>query len=523
MIGSRAKAGKSWRRALACLFLFLAGQAGRAQGPAPDRAPPDDLAGRIERLEKQNERLQLVLRQRSSGGSQPDTAPSDGREGGGERGTPEEGGLSPEGGGTGGSGAAAGGDGREGAGERGTPEGGQAGGGDKKADDKDKWIEVGKNLGMKAGWINYQPWLESEDKAFRIHIGGRTQIDAVWADAPNNVQFGRGGIGKFTDAVNFRRARLQIDGWFYEVFDFYCEYDFVQTTNVDPTVAANENNTINTPSPTDLWGGFNFIPWIGTIRIGNMKNPIGLDHIISSRYLDFMERAAYFDTYFNRNNGFEPGIQILNWTKNERVAWHLGVFKNNETIFGWNPGNGEMSANARITALPWFEFNGRYMIHLGLGVQYDAPDNGVAILRDRWLLRNGPPTLQNTVALAAVSGHNQFLAVPEFFMNLGPFSMQAEYLVNHLDQVSAFVTQPQGAVAVPGGNKSYLSQSAYVQALYFLTGEHRPYNRTGLHASGASPTRVVPFRNFFYLKGHCCPNPFSSGAWQIGIATTGAT
>lgn len=388
---------------------------------------------------------------------------------------------------------------------------------EKKADDEDGWAEVGKKLGLKGSFVNYQPWFETEDGAFRFHIGGRTQVDAILTQTSNRVEFGKGGIGKFPDAVNFRRAGLEMEGWYYEVIDFKCEYDFVQTVNVDPLLSPTPSNVTNIPSPTDLWASVNHLPYIGTIRVGNQKNPIGLDHLISSRFLDFMERASYFDTYFNRNNGFEPGIQLLNQTENERMTWQLGLFKNTQTIQGWSQDNGGLEVNGRITGLPWYRDDGRYMIHLGLGVQYDAPEQGTAILRDRWLLRNGPPTLQNTVALAGIQGHHQMMAVPEFFMNIGSLSIQAEYLAHYIDDITSFTTQTQGLVHVAGGRKSFFSESAYVQLLYFLTGEYRPYARSILHSNGAAPTRVVPLRNFFWVPGCHCGNPFSYGAWQIGV------
>ena len=115
----------------------------------------------------------------------------------------------------------------------------------------DGWMEIGKNLGMKARW-DYGLWVETDDKAFRIHAGGRTQFDGVWAQANDRVQFGKGGIGRLDDAVNFRRGRLEMDGWMYEVFDFFCEYDFFQTVNDDPTLPASESsNVINSPCPTE--------------------------------------------------------------------------------------------------------------------------------------------------------------------------------------------------------------------------------------------------------------------------------
>lgn len=387
---------------------------------------------------------------------------------------------------------------------------------DKKGPEAEPWIEVGKNLGLKGVWTGYQPWWETEDKSFRIHVGGRTQFDVIWARSTDRVQFGRGGVGNLGDAVNFRRARLEIDGWMYETFDFFCEYDFMNTANVDPALPANEANVINVPAPTDLWGGLNHLPLFGTVRMGNMKPPISLEHLTSSRYLDFIERSPQFDPYFNRNNGFEPGLMMANWTENERLTWAVGVFKNNNSIFGWNVSDGDAQFNARVTALPYFRDEGRCMVHLGFGVQYDAPDNGVAQLRERWLLRNGGTSLHNTVAQAFVRGENQVILVPELFVNLGPLSFQAEFIANSLNHVTGFQTQSQGVVALGNDTTTYFSHAFYIQALYFLTGEHRPYGRTYLHSSGAAPTRVVPFRNFFWLPGHGCPNPFSSGAWQVG-------
>lgn len=386
----------------------------------------------------------------------------------------------------------------------------------KPPDDKSIWLPVGKNLGMKAYW-NYGLWLATEDDAFRIHLGGRAHLDGVWAAPANHIQTGKGGTGKFDDGSNWRRVRLEADGWMYEVVDFFFEVDFDQSVNDDPTLPANAfTNVIAPNSVTEAYVSVNHIPGIGIIRAGNQKPPIELEHLISSRWLDFMERSPIFDTYFNRCNGFSPGIQLLNWSENERLTWQLGFFKNAQTTQPWATGDGGYQVNGRFTCLPLYRDEGRCMIHIGCGVQYDEPDHQTAILRDRWLLRNGPPTTQNTVALASIVGHDQFMAVPEFFMNLGPLSVQAEYMVHHMDEIAGFTTQSQGTVALaPGARKNFFSQGVYVQAMYFLTGENRPYDRTGQHTGGARPTRVVPFRNFFWVPGDS-GRIFSTGAWQVG-------
>src|SRR5262245_20989047 len=84
----------------------------------------------------------------------------------------------------------------------------------------DDWWTVGKDLTLKAKW-DYGVWFATEDEAFRIHFGGRTQFDMIWANASDRVQFGKGGMGEMQDSFDFRRIRLEADGWMYETIDFW--------------------------------------------------------------------------------------------------------------------------------------------------------------------------------------------------------------------------------------------------------------------------------------------------------------
>jgi phosphate-selective porin OprO/OprP len=399
----------------------------------------------------------------------------------------------------------------------------------KKVDAGPTQFTVGKSLGVAGAWTNNQLWFETPDKAYRIHVGGRIQPDWVFgAGADNAVISGVGGPGAFKEGFNFRRARLEVDGWMHEVIDFFVEFDFVnqfstaQPVTINPATGRivlapqSDFNTFNAPAPTDVWAGINYIPFVGGVRVGNLKPAIGLDHLTSSRYLDFLERSHGFDTYYNRDNGFAPGFQIFNYTENERVTWQITATKPNNTLFGFSTGGGEWDYCGRITWTPWFEDNGRRMIHLGLGGKYSRLDEGRANLNTRWLLRNGPPNLQNVVAFVNAFGVDQEIINPEFFMNLGPLSVQAEYLGSRVNGVTGFIAPTTGGATVPVPSRTFFSQAAYIQAMYFLTGEHRPYGKTALHGSGAAPTRVVPHRNYFWVPGHSGPNPFSAGAWQVG-------
>lgn len=389
----------------------------------------------------------------------------------------------------------------------------------RQAEEKEKGFVVGRNLELKGKW-NYGPYFETADKAFQVHFSGRTQFDTVGSWAPENVQFANpGGIGSFLDAVNFRRARLQTDGWMYEVIDFYCEYDFLNTFDTGKTVNTNDDfggRISNVPVPTDLWIGINYLPFIRALRAGNMKPPIGFEHLTSSRYLNFMERSYQFDAFLeNGDNGFEPGFQALTWTENERVVAQLGLFNNDRNIMGWNVGNGEWAYVGRLTWLPWYQDEGRYMIHLGLGAEWANLDDGNTRFRARTLIRNGPAALHNIAAFARMDAANQVMVVPEFYMNLGPFSIQAEYNPVWVNQVTRIISTPTQK-DVPVNVRQYFAQGTYVEALYFLTGENRQYVRTPFHTNGNTTGRVIPYRNYFWVPGQGACNPFSCGAWQVG-------
>jgi phosphate-selective porin OprO and OprP len=409
----------------------------------------------------------------------------------------------------------------------------------KKKEQAAKGFVVGQNLGLNGlyttgpGSGGYQPWLQTQDNAYRFHVGGRIQPDVTFgARGDKAVEQGKGGTGPFLEGFNFRRARLEVDGWLHENVDYFIEFDWANTpfnTGVKPgniTPAGTPTNTqpftniLNVPAPTDVWAGVNYIPVIGTVRVGNLKPVIGLDHLTSSRFLDFMERSIGFDTYFNRNNGFEPGFLFANTTENRLASYAISITRTCNGPFGFDQGGGTWDYTGRLTVLPYFEDNGRYMVHLGLGAKYQRLDastgTGVANLNDRWLLRNTQSGLQNVVSLAVLNGIDQEMINPELFINIGPLSIQSEYIYSRVNGVTAFSTQlTPAAVKIP--STTFNSQTAYIQALYFLTGENRPYGQSYLHSSGPAPTRIVPFKNYYWVPGEGGNgNPFSAGAWQVG-------
>jgi len=146
----------------------------------------------------------------------------------------------------------------------------------------------------------------------------------------NPAAYGKSNGTGDSDAVDFRRARLRMEGTIYKTIDYIMEYDFLNTVNDNPGLQpASVSNVINVPAPTDLQWTFREVPGVGNVRVGNQKEPIGLEHITSSRYLDFMERSFNQDAYTGPfNNGFTPGVSIFsNFGEDQRGLWHFGVFK----------------------------------------------------------------------------------------------------------------------------------------------------------------------------------------------------
>lgn len=369
---------------------------------------------------------------------------------------------------------------------------------------------------MTAAWGENGFTAQSANGAFKVHIGGRVQLDAV---ALNTDDLVLGGVGD-QDAVDFRRARLRIDGTMYETMSWVTEFDFVNGVDVDPTAGATPvdpygGDAFQAVVPTELWWAFHEVPYAGNVRIGNQKEPIGLEHIQSSRFLDFLERSYLQDAFFGPfNNGFTPGIEVYDWNESETVTWALGGYKNTQNVFAYDTGENEYALTGRITCVPWSACEDRQLVHLGLGSSYRGLDQDAAVstgnirIRSRASLRNGPgplnPNLADTNFAGRIFAENETLVAPEAALVLGPWYAQTEYVAGYLN--SATFT-PVGGAAVDVG-QVYVHGS-HVQVLYFLTGEHREYDR-----HEARFGRVMPAENLSLLPGRGGVDGW--GAWQIG-------
>ena len=109
-----------------------------------------------------------------------------------------------------------------------------------------------------------------------------------------------GGIGDLQDGGYFRRIRPFVEGTFWETGEYRL-------------IAALENNQFSTTGLDEFWVGETKIPVIGSVRVGHVKTPMGLegDMTASSRCMTFMERSSYSEA-IELNQNFVTGLWASN-------------------------------------------------------------------------------------------------------------------------------------------------------------------------------------------------------------------
>jgi phosphate-selective porin OprO and OprP len=361
-----------------------------------------------------------------------------------------------------------------------------------KTEDESSWR-------MHADWKDGL-WIATANDAFRIHPGGMLQFDAGWNAASRAVQFGPGGIGELQDGALFRRARIRIDGTMYEHIDWAVEFDFANDVENDTTAGG---TPIGSPSFKNVWVAVNDLPLVGTARAGWMKEPIGFEHLTSSRFLNFMERAPGNDSLGLHS----PGIMLQNTAADERITWAAGFFHAQNDNFGFGFGDGEYAETGRVTALPWYADDGRQLLHVGFGFSHRHLADNQIDLHGRPSVRTMPGTQEPSLAeTGTIAGTSQEVLDVELAGVFGPWTLQSEYSATFIHD-AVFPAEPP-PMGMPRGTLFY--QGAYVEILYFLTGEHRAYDR-----KAAVFDRVVPCRNF-----NIWGDAWGWGAWQVGVRYT---
>ncbi|MFQ5346861.1 MAG: OprO/OprP family phosphate-selective porin [Rhodothalassiaceae bacterium] len=275
-------------------------------------------------------------------------------------------------------------------------------------------------------------------KAFKLR--GRVQTDLGIVGDPDTIGSGTSpadfspdrGLGTTTE---FRRARLGVEGeitdWKYKI-----EADFA-------------NNEVDV---TDAYLEYKGFDGVG-ITIGNQKTGVSMNEQTSSRFITFMERAAFTDAFgFARELGVTVNFHGKNW------HWKSGVFSNGG-LDGSDEKSGYVLASRAHYTMPLDEG----FLHLGGSVEYRDQGAAPSRLRQRPFLHTTNTRFVSTGKMPVES--SVFLGA-ELAAQHGPLSFEGEYG----RQMTNFVNG-----AMPGGADSADFQGGYATLGWFLTGEKKGY------------------------------------------------
>lgn len=342
-----------------------------------------------------------------------------------------------------------------------------------------------------------------------IRLSGFMQLDQGLFDQSADS---RAVLGDIQDGVGFRRARLQALGMLTEFTGYTIEMDFAIGGR---------------PSFSDVWGEQNELPFFGTVRIGQFRQPTSMDCLTSVRHLEFLERSAPFQAMdpFRR-----VGIMAYAMSDDEMTSWAYSVYGTGLTFwngasttystlgdnrFGTQIGDkGGVSVVGRATHLLYYDepSEGRYLLHVGTGYNFsdiggnstNGTDASTYQARTIPAFFVGDPTGLGLTAAGTpfildtgrIRAENYHLFHTELAGNYGPAHFQTEWMGTVMNQTSG---------------PAIFYHGAYFQCGYFLTGESCRY----LKQAGVLDYNVTPYSDFFGIGRHKCIGGW--GAWEVAF------
>jgi phosphate-selective porin OprO/OprP len=327
--------------------------------------------------------------------------------------------------------------------------------------------------------------LKTLDGSVKIKLGARYLGEAVWAPCDEDDELEEFWDEDFEDCVATRRVSFYMAGNITQCMEFMVEVD----------LAPEE------PSLLDAYLRWTDIPVVGNVMVGHFKEPFSLEKLTRLENVTFMERSMAVEAF---SPGRNYGIMAHNHI-GERFTWATGLFKaygdEDGDLYDENNRNecadGLLFWTSRVTWLPWYDNDGRHLLHLGLAYSlrhYDTGnDDGDVRLQFR-----AKPEFHNLPRLIETGGNPGDLGWFADWAHLfgaevawvhGPFSVQGEY-------IGACVEQGIDDLG------DYCFGGGYINASWFMTGESRPYDtQRGVF------TRVIPHKNW------CEPGGW--GAWEL--------
>ena len=294
-----------------------------------------------------------------------------------------------------------------------------------------------------------QSLLLAEDS---FEFGGQIVADSAWFDDEDGVA---------TNEQDIRRARVFVKGQALPSLKYEIEYSFTGSNNWK-----------------DVYLEYEALPQL-FIKAGNIKEPMGLEALTSSKYNTFMERSLAQALLSKRKLGIQA--RYLLKESDNYYTLTMGAFGKSLDEVIENE-DAEKSVVARATYA--YRPSKTKLLHLGVASSYSDYDGASlslntepeADLFDRKLVSTKVKDVQNTQRVDIESA-----------IIYDSFAFQGEYLWIGVDNIDT----------------EYDFQSWYLQGSWFITGETKQYK-----AKKAIFSRVKPL------------SPLTEGglgAWELAL------
>ncbi|QEG43062.1 OprO/OprP family phosphate-selective porin [Roseimaritima ulvae] len=326
-----------------------------------------------------------------------------------------------------------------------------------------------------------------------MKVSGRVHVDGWgFADSDDNISIFNGG-GDVDDALDpqnrlgFRRLRFGVKGDIKDNMIYKIEMEFA---------GGNDSEF------RDAYLGWEELPFLQTLLIGNQKRPYGLDHLNSSRFNVFIERPFVIESF--NQDARRLGIASYGYDDAQLFNWRYGVYnqRNVQSLGNYIDDHLQLELTGRLASTPWYDevSGGRGYAHFAISgtvadTDPDAINGNEARFRSRPEARSSGRWI-DTGRIASADAF-QMMGV-EAVINLGALQLVGEYQTMNVDRIDGF-----SDANLDGG---------YVYASYFLTGEHMPWDR-----KSGTLARITPFQNFWSVRRCDGGVERGWGAWQVAV------
>jgi len=292
------------------------------------------------------------------------------------------------------------------------------------------------------------PQISSYDGKFKFKVRGRLMGDfnSIDQDEPITGE-------KDINGVELRRARLGVEGTLYYDWKYKFEVDFAGDGDLGDGIKDAYIAYANWWSSIEL----------SEIIVGNSKAANSLEELTSSRFITFMERAAFIDAF-----GLDRYIGAAVWLGDEHWSFQSGIYgatvEDQEDFF-----DDQSTFSVRGTVAPIN--NDTTVLHLGGSYRHrnagTLRDSGASDLA-RYRARGADLHLADRFIATPRIGESDELFVLEGAFVWNRFSVQGEYASLDVDVPSTIA------------NVSPEYKGWYISGSVFLTDDMRNYSaKTG--------------------------------------------